>query len=403
MEEKAMTHRSGKVWLWLLLACVLVGGGFLLAPVIASRAAPKKEDPAGPRAVPVLVATSRTGDMKLYFTGLGSVTALNTVTIRSRVDGQLVRVAFSEGQQVQQGDLLAEIDPRPFQAQLDQAEGQLARDQALLKNAKIDLERDQIAKDAISAQQLATQAALVAQYEGVVKSDQGQVDMARLQVSYSRITAPLSGRIGLRLVDQGNMVHASDPGGLAVITQLQPISVVFTLPSDQLPAVMEKSSGGEKLVVEAYDRELKNRIAAGTLLAVDNQIDASTGTIRIKAAFPNTDSRLFPNQFVNARLLISERKGVVLIPTMAVQRGVQSATYVYVVKDTPSKADPSQTEKTVALQNITIGPSEGDDTVVEKGLSTGEVVVTDGVDKLQPGARVSLPSAKPAGGGKVKP
>jgi multidrug efflux system membrane fusion protein len=222
-------------------------------------------------------------------------------------------------------------------------------------------------------------------------------------VSYSRITAPLSGRIGLRLVDQGNMVHASDPGGLAVITQLQPISVVFTLPSDQLPAVMEKSSGGEKLVVEAYDRELKNRIAAGTLLAVDNQIDASTGTIRIKAAFPNTDSRLFPNQFVNARLLISERKGVVLIPTMAVQRGVQSATYVYVVNDTPSKADPSQTEKTVALQNITIGPSEGDDTVVEKGLSTGEVVVTDGVDKLQPGARVSLPSAKPAGGGKVKP
>jgi len=398
-----MTHRSGKVWLWLLLACVLVGGGFLLAPVIASRTAPKKEDPAGPRAVPVLVATSRTGDMKLYFTGLGSVTALNTVTIRSRVDGQLVRVAFSEGQQVQQGDLLAEIDPRPFQAQLDQAEGQLARDQALLKNAKIDLERDQIAKDAISAQQLATQAALVAQYEGVVKSDQGQVDMARLQVSYSRITAPLSGRIGLRLVDQGNMVHASDPGGLVVITQLQPISVVFTLPSDQLRAVMEKSSGGEKLVVEAYDRELKNRIAAGSLLAVDNQIDASTGTIRIKAAFPNTDSRLFPNQFVNARLLISERKGVDLIPTMAVQRGVQSATYVYVVKDTPSKADPSQTEKTVALQNITIGPSEGDDTVVEKGLSTGEVVVTDGVDKLQPGARVSLPSAKPAGGGKVKP
>jgi multidrug efflux system membrane fusion protein len=403
MEEKAMTHRSGKVWLWLLLACVLVAGGFLLAPVIASRANPKKEDPAGPKPVPVLVATSRTGDMKLYLTGLGSVTALNTVTIRSRVDGQLVRVAFTEGQQVKEGDLLAEIDPRPFQAQLDQAEGQLARDQALLKNAKIDLERDQIAKDAISAQQLATQAALVAQYEGVVKTDQGQVEMARLQVSYSRITSPLNGTIGLRLVDQGNMVHASDPGGLAVITQLQPISVVFTLPSDQLPAVLEKSSAGEKLVVEAYDRELKNRIAAGSLMAVDNQIDATTGTIRIKAGFPNADGRLFPNQFVNARLLISERKGVVLIPTTAVQRGVQSATYVYVVKDTPSKADPSQTEKTVALQNITIGPSEGDETVVEKGLSTGEVVVTDGVDKLQPGARVSLPSAKPAGGGKVKP
>lgn len=390
-----MTHRSGKVWVWLLVAVVLVVGGYFLYPWFTKA---KEKDPAekaGPRAVPVVVATARTGDFRLYFTGLGSVTALNTVTLRSRVDGQLVRVAFTEGQQVNEGDLLAEIDPRPFQAQLDQASGQLARDQAQLTNAKLDLERDKIAKDAISEQQLATQAALVAQYEGIVKSDQAQVDMARLQLGYSRIQAPLSGRIGLRLVDQGNMVHANDPGGLAVITQLQPISVVFTLPSDQLPAVMEKISAGVKLGVEAYDRDLKTKIAVGSLAAVDNQIDPGTGTIRLKANFPNTDNRLFPNQFVNARLLIAERKGVVLMPTTALQRGPNMATFVYVVKD--------GTDKTVELRNVVVGPVEGDDTLIEKGLSAGDVVVTDGVDKLQPGSKVTLPAPKPEGGGKVKP
>jgi multidrug efflux system membrane fusion protein len=311
-------------------------------------------------------------------------------------------VAFSEGQIVQEGDLLAEIDPRPFQAQAEQAEGQLARDQALLKNAKIDLERDLIAKDAISAQQLATQGALVAQYEGIVKSDQAQLDTARLQLTYSRITSPLTGKIGLRLVDKGNIVHAGDPGGLAVITQMQPIAVVFSLPSDQLPAVLQRLGADQKLRVDAYDRDLRTKLATGTLLAVDNQIDPTTGTVKIKASFPNEDARLYPNQFVNARLLIDERKGVILIPTPAVQRGVQSSTYVYVATEAPSKADPAKKEWTVSRRDIVAGPSEGDLTMVESGLSADEVVVTDGVDKLQDGSRVTLPEAR-AAGGKVKP
>ncbi|HEV3029613.1 MAG TPA: MdtA/MuxA family multidrug efflux RND transporter periplasmic adaptor subunit [Planctomycetota bacterium] len=387
------------MWLWLLLAAGLVAAGFWLAPRFASEGEKKRPpEDAGGKATPVVVAKARSGDMKLYLTGLGTVTALNTVTIRSRVDGQLVKVAFTEGQLVKEGDLLAEIDPRPFQAQLDQAQGQLERDQALLKNAKIDLERDQIAKDAISAQQLATQAALVAQYDGVVRSDQGQVDMARLQLIYSRITSPLTGRIGLRLVDQGNMVHASDAGGLAVVTQLQPISVVFSLPSVHIPAVLQKTAGGKTLTVEAYDQELQKRLASGTLLAIDNQIDPGTGTVKLKAGFLNSDGQLFPNQFVNARLLIDDRKGVVLIPTAAIQRGIQSANYVYVVKETPSKKDPAKMEQTVALQDITTGPTEGEDTIIESGLRDGDIVVTDGVDKLQPGARVSIPEGRKSTG-----
>src|SRR5579862_4314994 len=393
-----MRRNSGSVWLWLLLAAGLVAAGFWLAPRFSTEGEKKHPaDDAGGKSTPVVVAKARIGDMKLYLTGLGTVTALNTVTIRSRVDGQLIKVAFTEGQLVKEGDLLAEIDPRPFQAQLDQAQGQLERDQALLKNAKIDLERDQIAKDAISAQQLATQAALVAQYDGVVRSDQGQVDMARLQLIYSRITSPLTGRIGLRLVDQGNMVHASHAGGLAVVTQLQPISVIFSLPSVNLPAILRKTGAGTTLTVEAYDQGLQTRLATGTLLAVDNQIDPGTGTVKIKAGFPNSDGQLFPNQFVNARLLIDDRKGVVLIPTAAIQRGIQSANYVYVVKETPSKKDPAKMEQTVALQNIVTGPTEGEDTIIESGVKDGDIVVTDGVDKLLPGSRVSIPEGrKPA-------
>jgi multidrug efflux system membrane fusion protein len=392
-----MRRNSGSIWVWLLLVLgAIAAAGLLIVPrFLATDAEKRKPAPeAGGKATPVVVAKARTGDMNIYFNGLGTVTALNTVTIRSRVDGQLMRVLFTEGQLVKEGDLLAEIDPRPFKAQLDQAEGQLTRDQALLKNARIDLERDRIAKDAISAQQLATQEALVAQYEGVVRSDQAQVDQARLQLVYSRITSPLTGRIGLRLVDQGNMIHANDTGGLAVVTQLQPISIVFSLPSDNLPPILQKTGAGKVLTVEAYDRELQTRLATGTLLAVDNQIDPGTGTIRIKASFPNDDGRLFPNQFVNARLLIDERKSVLLIPTAAIQRGVQSATFVYVVKETPSKSDPTKMEKTVELQNIVTGPTEGEETLIESGLNDGDIVVTDGVDKLQPKSRVSIPEGR---------
>jgi multidrug efflux system membrane fusion protein len=392
-----MRRNSGSIWVWLLLALgAIAAAGFWIVPRVLGTGAEKKRpaEEAGGKSTPVVVAKARTGTMNIYLTGLGTVTALNTVTIRSRVDGQLVRVAFAEGQLVKEGDLLAEVDPRPFQAQLDQAEGQLIRDQALLKNSKIDLERDQIAKDAISAQQLATQAALVTQYEGVVRSDQAQADMARLQLTYCHITSPLTGRIGLRLVDQGNIIHANDAGGLAVVTQLQPISVVFSLPSVNLPAIFKKLDAAIPLVVEAYDQNMQARLATGTLLAVDSQIDPGTGTVKIKASFPNTDGRLYPNQFVNARLLIDVRKDVILVPTPAIQRGVQSATYVYVVRDTPSKHDPTKIEKTVSLENIMTGPTEGEETIIDSGLKDGDIVVTDGVDKLQPGSRVSIPEGR---------
>jgi multidrug efflux system membrane fusion protein len=380
-ENAGPRPRGSQGCLWIVGLLLLMGAGgawIYLRYAAGEKKGAGSPDAAAVRSVPVVTATARSGDLNLYLTGLGTVTALNTVTLRSRVDGQLIKVAYLEGQAVQTGDLVVELDPRPFQVQLTQAEGQLARDEALLKNARIDLERDQIAKDAISAQQLATQAALVSQYEGIVKSDQGQVDAAKLQLSYCRITAPISGRIGLRLVDQGNMVHANDPGGLAVITQVEPIAVVFTLPADSLPQVLKKMSPETPLVTEAYDRDLKNLLASGTLLAVDNQIDPATGTVRLKSLFSNKQLPLFPNQFVNARLLVEVRKGVVLIPSPALQKGPQS-TFVYVVKS----------DSSVETRDVEPGPSEGDFTSVNRGLAAGEIVVTDGIDKLQPGSRVS--------------
>src|SRR5437762_9331235 len=284
-EKPAVIRRPRRLaWTWLAVLALAAGGAsvFLLQPGdIQQRPASRR----GP--TPILAAAARAGDINIYLNGLGTVTPLKTVTVRSRVDGGLIRVLFREGQLVKEGDLLAEIDPRPYQAQLAQFEGQMARDQALLANARIDLERYRTlyTQDSIAKQQVDTQGALVRQYEGTVKLDQGLIDNARLQLTYSRVTAPISGRLGLRVVDPGNVVRAGDANGLVVITQLQPITVVFTIPQDNLPGVLKRLRSGERLPVEAYDREQKVKLATGALLTVDNQIDPSTGTVKLKAQF----------------------------------------------------------------------------------------------------------------------
>ena len=312
------------------------------------------------------------------------MTPLKTVTVRSRVDGELVRVAFKEGQVVKAGDVLAEVDPRPYQAQLAQAEGQMARDQALLANARIDVERYRglYAQDSIAKQQVDTQEALVRQYEGTVKFDQGQIDNARLQLVYSTITAPIGGRLGLRLVDPGNIVRSSDANGLVVITQLQPITAVFTIPQDSLPEVLKRMRSGVSLPVDAYDREQKTRLASGTLLTVDNQIDPTTGTIKLKAQFPNEDGALFPNQFINVRLQLDTLRGATLIPSSAVQRSAQG-TYVYVLKD----------DRTVSLRQVKTGAVDGESVAIESGVSPGDTVVVEGSDRLRDGAKAEVPDS----------
>ena len=333
------------------------------------------------RAQPVQAAVAARTDINIVQTALGTATALRTVTVKPRVDGQLQSVLFTEGQIVRQGEALAQIDPVPLQVALAQTEGTLARDAAQLNNARLDLERYRklLEQDSIAAQQVDQQAALVRQLEGTVKVGQAQVDNAKLQLSYTRITAPISGRLGLRTVDQGNMVRGSDAAGIAVITQVDPMGVIFTIPQDTLPRVLARLRAGERPPVEAWDREQKELLAKGHLITTDNQIDVTTGTVRLKAEFPNRELKLFPNQFVNVRMVVDTRKDVVAVPTAAIQRGAQG-TIVYVVKD----------DNTVAIRPITTGPTEGLLTAVETGLQGGERVITDGVDRIREGSKVEV-------------
>ena len=383
-------------WPWILLLIVLPGVIFAGYKLRANtQAAAAKRGQASSPSVPVAVAPVEIKDVPVYLNGLGTVTAFNTVTVRSRVDGQLLKVAFREGQSVHQGDLLAQIDPRPFEVALDQAQGQLARDEAQLANARLDLARFEKLRQegVISEQQFDAQRATVGQLEGSIRADRAQIDNQELQLVYCRITAPLSGRIGLRLVDQGNMVHASDPNGLVVITQTQPITVIFAIPEDNLPDVARQMHAGE-LRVEAYSRDDKTKLGVGKLTTIDNQIDPTTGTVRLKAVFDNRDQSLWPSQFVNARLLLTVRKRATVVPSAAIQRGAQGQ-FVYAIK-----ADNRAEVRPVGVDFIV-----GNTAVISSGLAAGEQVVVDGQDKLQAGSKVearpavdSNPSPAPSSG-----
>jgi len=370
-------------WIWILVLIVLAGGGYYYYKSRPSSESKAAHAPGGRAAalgpVSVAVTPALKQNIPYYLSGLGTVNPFNTVTVKSRVDGQLEKVNFTEGQFVHEGDLLAQIDPRPFQVALEQMEGQLARDQAQLNNARVDFKRyDQLQKEGvIASQQVDTQNAQVGQLEGALRSDQAQIDNEKLQLMYCRITAPISGRVGLRLVDQGNMIHASDPGGLVVITQVQPIAVIFTLPEDNLPEVIQHMKN-EQLGVEAYSRDDQNKLAVGKLLTVDNQIDPTTGTVRFKAAFDNHDLSLWPNQFVNTRLMLAVRKDAIVVPLAAIQRGTQGS-YVYTVKS--GKA---------AMQPVKVDLTQGNIALIANGVAAGDQVVVDGQERLQAGTPVEV-------------
>jgi membrane fusion protein, multidrug efflux system len=385
-EQPPPAAPKSRWWLWLLIL-VLLGLGvyyFYFRPkggsskVGATTSSGPGARARGPMTSPVVAVKARKGDIGVYITGLGTVTPIYTVTVTSRVQGQLMKVLYNEGDLVHQGDTLVEVDPRPYQVMLDQAQGQLAKDQAALDIARLDLKRyqDLLKTNAVPEQTVADQQALVEQEIGLVKTDQANIDNAKLSLVYCHITAPITGRVGLRLVDPGNMVQATGTSNLVVITQIQPISVMFPIAEDQLPAVMAKMGSGQRLREYADDRNGK-KLSQGYLATVDNQIDPTTGTIRLRAIFDNNDNALFPNEFVNVRLLVEEKTGVILLANAAIQRNSQT-TYVWLVKP----------DSTVTVRQITLGTTEGSDSEITSGLSPGDMVVMTGVDKLQEGSKV---------------
>jgi multidrug efflux system membrane fusion protein len=387
VEQPALTRPGprSRHWPWLLagvaLAVAALAAWYWFGHGASDAVKASGKGDAASRPMPVVAAPARKGNIDVYIDALGTVTPLNNVVVHTRVDGQLMSVAFREGQNVKAGDLLAQIDPRPFEVMLTQANGQMARDQAQLKNAQVDLERYQtlLSQDSISRQQVDTQAALVRQFQGAVESDKGAIDNARLQITYARITAPISGRVGLRQVDPGNIVHAGDSNGLVTITQVQPVTVIYPVPEDNVPRIVKRMQSTQSVAVDAFDRSGKTRLATGKLLTIDNQIDTTTGTVKVKAEFPNTDSALFPNQFVNVRMVVETHEDSTLVPTAAIQRGAPG-TFVFLVKE----------DKTVAVTSVQLGAVSGETTEVSKGLAPGNLVVVDGADKLRDGSSVEL-------------
>jgi multidrug efflux system membrane fusion protein len=379
-QAHSRTVPAAAAW-WRQFSLILTAGLLLVALFGCSTGVGSKQQraqAAGPRSVSVAVATVQKQDVPVYLTGLGSVTAFNTANIKSRVDGQIMKVNFVEGQYVHEGDLLIEIDSRPYQVQLEQMQAQLFKDQASLRDARLNYDRyvALIPSGSIAQQQVDTQKSTVDQLDGQVRNDQAQIDNAKLQITYCHITAPFSGRVGLRQVDPGNIVHASDTNPMLILTQLQPIAVIFTLPEDVLPSVAEHMRRST-LEVDAFSRDDQTKLATGKLLTIDNQIDPTTGTAKLKAVFDNKDNHLWPNQFVNADLLLETRKNSTVLPTAAILRGPQGP-YVYTMN----------ADKTVRDKSVTVALTEGTISVVSNGVQPGDVVVTDGQDKLQPGSRV---------------
>jgi multidrug efflux system membrane fusion protein len=377
------TTYSGRARWWIGAFLALLGCIGVYAVYVLSGNGPRAaaQGRGSQQSVSIAASAAKQGDINVYITGLGTVTALYTATILPQVSGQILQVPFKEGDVVKKGVLLVEIDPRPFEAALLQAEGQLARDKALLEEARTDFKRfDTLAaQDSIALQQRDDQLYLVHQYEGTVKLDEGLVQSAKINLAYTHITAPFTGRIGLRLVDPGNVVYTPSTTGIAVITQEQPITVIFPVPEDNLPSVLQKLKKGERPQVEAFDREQTHQIATGYLLTADNQVDTTTGTVRLKAQFTNEDSALFPNQFVNARLLMQTLRGVTVVPSAAVQRSPKG-TFVYLVKE----------DHTVTVRWVKLGPSEGDRQSIEEGVSPGDLVVVEGAERLKEGSRVEM-------------